>query len=94
MARFSDREERERYLDSIERQMEHQREEIQRTLDRTTEGAGGRRRALEKLRSAIPSFSKRSSVRGVEQRETPSTREESPRELSEPRSWWRRLWET
>ena len=37
LVRFRDREERERYMDSLERQMEEQREQIQRTLERTTE---------------------------------------------------------
>ena len=31
------REEREQYMDSLERQMEEQREQIQRTLDQTPE---------------------------------------------------------
>ena len=55
MVCFSDHEERERYMDSLELQMEHQREEIQSTLDRTMEGSG-RRTAIEKLRSFLPSF--------------------------------------
>jgi hypothetical protein len=32
-----EREEREQYMDSLERQMEEQREQIQRTLDRMAE---------------------------------------------------------
>jgi hypothetical protein len=100
LARFRDREERERYMDSLERQMEHEREQIQWTLDRTTEDSDRRRKALEKLRSALPSFPGRTPVRGVPVREepiepigsdTPSAREESPRKRSEPRSWWRRM---
>ena len=100
MAHFRDREEREQYMDSLERQMEHEREQIQRTLDRTTEDSGRRRKAIEKLRSALPSFSGRTSVRGAAERETltepirserPSAREESPRKSSEPRSRWRRM---
>jgi hypothetical protein len=87
-------------MDSLERQMEHEREQIQRTLDRTTEDSGRRRKALEKLRSALPSLSGRTSVRGAAERETltepirsesPSAREESPRKSSEPRSRWQRM---
>jgi hypothetical protein len=100
LARFRDREERERYLDSLERQMEHEREQLQRTLDRTTEDSGRRRKAIEKLRSALSSFPSRTPVRGAPVREeptepmgseTPSALEESPRKSSEPRSWWRRM---
>jgi hypothetical protein len=100
LARFRDREEREQYMDSLERQMEHEREQIQRTLDRTTEDSGRRRKAIEKLRSALPSFSGRTSDRGAAEGETltepirserPSAREESPRKSSEPRSRWRRM---
>ena len=100
MARFRDREEREQYMDSLERQMEHEREQIHRTLDRTTEDSDRRRKALEKLRSALPSFPGRSPVRGVPEREEPrepirsetsSAGEDSSRKRSEPRSWWRRM---
>jgi hypothetical protein len=99
LTRFRDREERERYMDSLERQMEHEREQIQRTLDRTTEDSDRRRKALEKLLSALPSFPGRNPVRGAAERkrltepirsETPSALEESPREPSESRSRWRR----
>jgi hypothetical protein len=100
LARLRNREERERYMDSLERQMEHEREQIQRTLERTTEDSDRRRKALEKLRSALPSFPSRTSVRGAPVREEPiesirrgkpSAREESPRKRSKPRSWWRRM---
>ena len=100
MARLRNREERERYMDSLERQMEHEREQIQRTLDRTTEDSDRRRKALEKLRSALPSFPGRTPVRGVPEREEPiepigsetsSAGEESARKPSEPRSRWRRM---
>jgi hypothetical protein len=93
-------EEREQYMDSLEQQMEEQREQIQRTLDRTTEDSDRRRKALEKLRSALPSFPDRTTVRGTPVREepiepirsdTPSGREKSRRKPSEPRSWWRRM---
>ena len=95
-----EREEREQYMDSLERQMEHEREQIERTLDRMTEDSDRRRTALEKLRSALPSFPGRTPVRGAPVREeptepirsdTPPGREKSPRKPSEPRSWWRRM---
>jgi hypothetical protein len=98
LARFRDLEERERYMDSLEWQMEHERDQIQRTLEQMTEDSDRRRKALEKLRSALPSFPSRTPVRGAPVREepiepnrseTPSAREESPRKPSEPRSWWR-----
>ena len=72
MAHFRDREERERYMDSLEWQMEYQREEIDRTLERMTEDSDRRRKALEKLRSALPSFPGLSPVRGAAERETPT----------------------
>src|SRR5829696_847288 len=95
-----EREEREQYMDNLEQQMEEQREQIDRTLERTTENSDRRRKAVEKLRSALPSFPGRTPVRGAPIREepiepirseTPSAREESPRKRSEPRSWWRRM---
>ena len=95
-----EREERERYMDSLELQMEHEREQIQRTLDRMTEDSDRPRKALEKLRSTLPSFPGRTPVRGAAERETPtepirsdtpSGLETSPRKPSEPRSWWRRI---
>ena len=100
LARFRNREERERYMDSLEWQMEHQREQIQRTLDRTTEDSDRQRKALEKLRSSLPSFPGLSPVRGAAERETPTEqirsdtppgREKTSRKSSEPRSWWRRM---
>jgi hypothetical protein len=82
--RFRDHEERERYMDSLERQMEHQRKHIESTLDRT-EGSGWRRKALEKLRSSLPRFSGRTSGRDVEElKEAPEKRQDS--EAS--RRWW------
>ena len=95
-----EREEREQYMDNLEQQMEEQREQIDRTLDRTTEGSDRRRKALEKLRSSLPSFPGRIPMRGPGERETPtepirndipSGRDKSPRKPSEPRSWWRRM---
>ena len=99
-ARFHNREEREQYMDSLEQQMEEQREQIDRTVELTTEDSDRRRKALEKLRSALPSFLGRTPVRGGAERETPtepvrsdtrSGRENSPRKPSELRSWWRRM---
>jgi hypothetical protein len=95
-----EREERERYMDSLERQMEEQREQIQRTLERTTEDSNRRRKALEKLRSSLPSLPGRTPARDAAEGETPtepirsdtpSGREKSRRKPSEPRSWWRRM---
>jgi hypothetical protein len=99
LASFRDREECEKYMDSLERQMEHQREQIDRTLERTTEDSDRRRKALEKLRSSLTSFPGRTPVRGAPEREesiepirsdTPSGGEKSPRDPSDPRSWWQR----
>jgi|SRR5215208_1616969 hypothetical protein len=95
-----EREEREQYMDNLEQQMEEQREQIDRTLERTTENSDRRRKALERLRSALPSFPGRTPVRGVPDREEPrepirsetsSAGEDSSRKRSEPRSWWRRM---
>jgi len=100
LARFRNREERERYMDSLEWQMGNQREQIQRTLERTPEDSDRIRKALEKLGSFLPSFSSRTPVRGAAEHETPtepirsdtpSDAEKSPWKPSEPRSWWRRM---
>jgi hypothetical protein len=100
LARFRNREERERYMDSLEWQMENEREQIDRTLDQTTEDSGRIREALETLGSFLPSFPSRTPVRGAAERETPtepirsvtpSGREKSTRKPSEPRTWWRRM---
>jgi len=89
-------------MDSLEQQMEEQREQIQRTLARMTEDSDRQRKALEQLRSTLLGFSSRTPVRGAAGREepiepirseTPSAREESPRKRSEPRSWWRRMFD-
>ena len=64
MVRFRNREERERYMDSLERQMEHQREEIGRTLDEIQ--CSGRQTALKRLRSSLPNVLNRTSVRDAE----------------------------
>lgn len=82
--RFKNREERERYMDNLERQIEHQREQMQRTLDQM-EGSARRRRALKsKLRSSLPGFPGRASVRDAEEREEATERQDS----EAPRSWW------
>ena len=82
--RFKNREERERYMDSLERQIEHQREQMQRTLDQM-EGSARRRRALKsKLRSSLPGFPGRALVRDTEEREEATERQDS----EAPRSWW------
>ena len=99
MVHFLNREERERYMDGLEWQMELQRDQIDRTLKQTSEDSDRRRKALEKLRSSLPSFPGRTPVRGAPEREesiepirsdTPSGGEKSPREPSDPRSWWQR----
>jgi hypothetical protein len=80
-----EREEREQYMDNLEQQMEEQREQIDRTLERTTENSDRRRKALERLRSALRSLPGRTPVRDAAERETPTEK----RPTSEiPRSWW------
>jgi len=61
---IGDRKEREEYMDNLERQMEDQREQIQRTLDRI-EGSGRRRTVLERLRESLPGFPGRTPARGT-----------------------------
>jgi hypothetical protein len=87
-------------MDSLERQMERQRQEIQRILDRI-EGSGRRRTVLEKLRSSLPSIANRTSVRKAGERETTTEKQErveprlasgGPQEATD-RPWWRRLFE-
>ena len=101
LARFRNREEHERYMDSLEWQMEHERDQIQRTLEQMTEDSDRRRKALEKLRNSLRSFPSRTPMRRAAERETPtepirsdkpSGRKKSPRKPSDPRSWWRRRW--
>ena len=71
-------------MDSLERQMEHERERIQRTLNRM-EGSVQRRTALEKLRGSLPSFPSRGPERDAGERKalTEHPDGEAPR-----RSWW------
>ncbi len=82
--RFRERRKRERYMDNLERQMEHQREQIERTLE-GIEGRGRRRTVLEKLWSSLPNFPGRSSVREAE-REHEAATERSNSDT--PRHWW------
>jgi hypothetical protein len=104
VARFGNREERERYMDDLEWQMEHQREEIQRTLDRTMEGEGSERRtALQKFWGSLPGVSGRTRGQGAE---TPTPTPGEAREAAQSahsatlrphgaeaagRPWWRRI---
>ena len=86
--RFRNREERERYMDSLERQIEHQREQMQRTLDRM-EGSARRRRTLKsKLRSSLTSFPGRTSARDAEGREEATEKQQD----GEAPRIWRELW--
>ncbi len=88
-------------MDSLERQMEHQRQEIQRTLDQM-EGSGRRRTALQMLRRSlrsIPGRASGTSVGDARERETSIERLKGaenqsvtggPQEGVE-RPWWRRM---
>jgi hypothetical protein len=82
--RFRNREERERYMDSLEHQMEHQREQIQRTLDQT-KGSGRLRRALEKRWGTLPSFPRRTSARNAGEDGTAT----GPSDSDASRRWWK-----
>ena len=82
--RFRNREERERYMDSLERQMQHQREQMQRTLDQT-KGSSRLRRALEKRWGTLPSFPRRTSARN-DGKHGAATGEPGS---EAPRSWWK-----
>ena len=85
--RFRDREERERYMDSLEQQMGNQREQIQRTLDQTKDSAR-LRTSLEKLWGTLPSFTRRTSARNAGE-----GGEATERPHSEAlRSWWK-IWQ-
>jgi len=101
---IGDRKERERYMDDLARQMEGQREQIQRTLDRM-EGSGRRGGALERLRESLPGFPGRAPARYAgEKREKTSQSPDSPgptrsptedtgekRETATKDPWWLRL---
>jgi hypothetical protein len=84
--RFRDREERERYMDNLERQMEHQREQIQLTLDQK-KGSGRLRTTLDKLWDTLPSFPRRTPAQNAGEHWAATERPES----KAPRSWWQ-LW--
>jgi hypothetical protein len=85
--RFRDREERERYMDTLERQMELQREQIQHTLDQT-KSSGRLRTGLAKLWETFPNFPRRTSARNGEKHgaATGESRSEAAR------SWWK-VWQ-
>jgi hypothetical protein len=102
---IGDRKEREEYMDNLERQMEDQRERIQRTLDRL-ESSGRRGGALERLRSSLPRFPGRAPARDAEETsveppqspESPGTSSSPPasgsggqKTATERGSWWRRM---
>jgi hypothetical protein len=101
---IGNRKEREEYMDDLERQMEDQREQIERTLDRT-EGSGRRGRALERLRGSLPRFPGRAPARdaGETREEAPQSPESpgpdryppdaggGPQTPTERRSWWSRI---
>lgn len=65
-------------MDSLERQMEHLREEIQSTLDQTSKGSGRKWTVLEKLRRSLPGFPGRTPTRGPGGPEIASNLKESP----------------
>src|SRR3712207_5299285 len=100
---IGDRKERERYMDNLERQMEAQREQIQRTLDRI-EGSGRRGGALQRLRGFLLRFPGRAPAwyAGSPREDTPQS-PESPgpagntpaedtgvRETATGDPWWRK----
>ena len=106
MARFGDRGERERYMDSLERQMEHQREEIQSTLDQASEVSVRKWALTEKLRRSLPGFASRISMRATGELEESLQAQESAEKTAHQastlrdwsgdvqgarRPWWRRL---
>ena len=100
---IGDRKEREEYMDSLERQMEDQREQIRRTLDRMG-GSGRRGGALQRLRGFLPRFPGRTPAWDVgDPREDAPQSPESPgpagstptedtgvRETATGDPWWRR----
>ena len=73
----------ERYMDGLERQMEQEREEIGRSLNEIQ--GSGRQTALRGLRSSLPSFLNRTSVRDAEG-ERKAVTERPDGEAS--RNWW------
>ena len=85
--RFRDREERERYMDSLEHRMELQREQIQRTLDQS-KGSGRLRTTLERLWESFPNFPRRISDRNGEEHGAAT----GERRSEAARSWWK-VWQ-
>ncbi len=71
-------------MDSLEQQMVHQRELIERTLEQT-KGSGRLRTVLETLRDTLPSFPRRASTRNG--RELGATTERPDGEA--PRRKWK-----
>jgi len=100
--RFRDREERERYMDNLERQMEGQREQIQHTLDRI-EDSGRRWAVPRRLWNSLPSFPGRTRAQDAgesHERVAASSKNPEPRtppgsstsaQESSERPWWRRV---
>ena len=86
--RFRDREERERYMDRLERQMELQREQIQHTLNQS-KGSGRLRTTLEKLWETLPSFPRRTASAGNAKEHRTATGEP---DSEVERSWWK-VWQ-
>ncbi len=92
-------------MDGLEWQMEHQRKEIQRTLDRTMEGEGSERRtALQKFWGSLPGFSGRTRGRDAETPTPPAPGDAQEAiqsahsatlrpqgDEAEGRPWWRRI---
>jgi hypothetical protein len=93
-------------MDGLERQMEGQREQIRRTLDRMG-GSGRRRTALGRLRSNLPSFPGRIPARGTGEdgqdvprppespgptQRTPTAADEGPQTATEPSEQRRGFW--
>ena len=102
---IGDRKEREEYMDSLERQMEDQREQIRRTLDRMG-GSGRRRTVLERLRTDLPKLPGRIPARGTGEdgqdgprppespgpTPTPPEVDEGPQRVTEPSEQRRGSW--
>jgi hypothetical protein len=95
------REEREEYMDALERQMADRREQMQLTLDRI-EILGRQRKALKALRTFLPSFASRIPTEDTRELETatempmgptPSEASEGPQEQAaeERPGFWSRL---
>jgi len=81
--RFNNRQERESYMDSLERRMEHQRQEIDRTLEEMQ--GSGRKTVLKRLRISLPSLPSRTSVWDAEGGREAATKQPDG-EAS--RTWW------